>query len=491
MAFSYCLEGEFALKLKSACLILLVLLLSVAASPAHELTIISEENPPFNYFKDGVFTGSSSEVVREIMRRLDLPAQIQVLTWARAYQLALTQPNVVLFSTARTQKRENLFHWVGPLYKVRFGFYARRGSGPYPTCLADAREVSAIATYKNDVREQMLQSLGFTNLDSSKSPTSNLKKLLAGRVDLWLYSNLGVPLIAKQIGINPEAVELVLPFRDSNVYIAISKGTPQIVVDQWQAALDNMKREGVFEKISKQWLPDESILQIRPVANKTNLAGLKLKIYTENSPPNNYLENGRLKGLSVDIVREILGRLNMRDNIQVVPWARGYTLALTQPNVALFSTTRLPQREKLFKWVGPLYSQTWGFYARKDSALNITSLEQAKAIPRIGTYHKDAKEQYLLANGFRNLVSTNKNLSNIRHLMEGNIDLWASSDLNMPYLARQAGYDPDQFKLVLPFKRVRNYIAFSIQSPEALVTMWQQTLDELKHDGTYDRLCNR
>ena len=479
------------MKLKSACVMVFILLLSVTAGPAYELTIISEENPPFNYFKGGVFTGSSTEVVREIMRRLGLPAEIQVLTWARAYQLALTQPNVVLFSTARTREREDLFHWVGPIYNVRFGFYARRGSGPYPTCLADAKKVSAIATYKDDVREQLLKSMGFTNLDSSKSPTSNLKKLLAGRVDLWLYSNLGVPLIAKQIGINPEAVEFVLPFKDTSVYIAISKGTPQAVVDQWQSTLDNMKREGIFAKISKQWLPDESIPTIRPIVNKSKLASLKLKIYTENSPPSNYLKNGRLKGISVDIVREILRRLNMPDNIQIVPWARGYTLALTQPNVALFSATRMPQREKLFKWVGPLYSQTWGFYARKDSDLNLTSLEQAKTVSRIGTYYKDAKEQYLMANGFRNLVSTNKNLSNIRHLMDGTIDMWASSDFNMPYLARQAGVDPDRLKLVLPFKRVKNYIAFSIESPEALVTLWQQTLDELKHDGTYDRLCNR
>ncbi len=479
------------MNLKSAFILVFVLLLSAAVSPAHELTIVSEENPPFNYLQDGVFTGSSTEVVREITRRLDLPADIQVLTWARAYQLALTQPNVVLFSTARTQERENLFHWVGPIYKVHFGFYARRGSGPYPTCLADAKKVSAIATYKDDVREQLLKSLGFTNLDSSKSPASNLKKLLSGRVDLWLHSNLGVSSIAKQIGIDPDEVELVLPFKDNNAYIAISKGTPRSVIDQWQAALDNMKREGVFEKISKQWLPDESIPKVRAVISKSKLAGLKLKIYTENSPPASYMEDGRLKGISVDLVREILRRLNMPDNIQAVPWARGYTLALTQPNVALFSTTRLPQREKLFKWVGPLYSQIWGLYARKDSALNITSLEQAKTVDRIGTYYKDAKEQYLLANGFRNLVSTNKNLSNIRHLMDGTIDLWASSDFNMPYLARQAGVDPDQLKLVLPFKQVQNYIAFSIQSPESLVSLWQQTLDELKYDGTYDRLCNR
>jgi len=477
------------LKPKSAIIMFLIFWLSVTGSLAQELTVISEDNPPFNFIKDGVFTGSSTEVVREIMRRLDLPPEIQVLTWARAYQLALAQPNVVLFSTARTPEREELFHWIGPIYKVRFGFYARRGSGPYLTCLADAKKVAAIATYKDDVREQLLKSLGFTNLDSSKSPASNLKKLLAGRVDLWLYSNLGVQSVARQMGIDPDQVELVLPFKDHYSYIAVSKGTSQVVVDKWQAALDDMKRTGSFERISKQWLPAESIPQIRPVATKSQIAGLKMKIFTEDSPPANYLANGRLNGLSVEIIRQILRRLNLPDNIQVVPWARGYTLALTQPNVALFSTTRLPQREKLFKWVGPLYSQTWGFYARKDSAVKIDSLAQAKTVARIGTYYKDAKEQYLLANGFRNLVSTNKNLSNVRHIMDGSIDLWVSSDFNMPYLAKQAGINPERLRLVLPFKRVQNYIAFSIQSPDALVNRWQQTLDELKQDGTYERLC--
>ena len=479
------------MKPKIAIVLLMIFLLPVPGGLAQEITVISEENPPFNFIKDGVFTGSSTEVVREIMRRLGLPAEIQVLTWARAYQLALAQPNVVLFSTARTKEREDLFHWVGPIYKVRFGFYARRGFGPYLTGLADAKKVGAIATYKDDVREQLLKSQGFTNLDSSKSPASNLKKLLAGRVDLWLYSNLGVPSVARQLGIDPAEVELVLPFKDKYAYIAVSKGTPRVMVEKWQAALDDMKRDGSFGRISKQWLPAESIPKFQPVAAKPQIASLKMQIFTENSPPANYLADGRLKGLSVDIVREILRRLNLPDNIQAVPWARGYTLALTQPNVALFSTTRLPQREKLFKWVGPLYSQTLGFYARKDSTINIGSLAQAKTISRIGTYHKDAKEQYLLANGFRNLVSTNKNLSNIRHIMNGSIDLWVSSDFNMPYLAKQAGINPDRLKLVFPFKRVQNYIAFSIQSPDALVNQWQQTLDALIQDGTYDRLCTK
>jgi polar amino acid transport system substrate-binding protein len=477
--------------LRSKIAIGILLMLLPAMVGAQDLTIVSENSPPFNFVKHDTFTGSSTEIVREMLRRMHRADTIQILTWARGYNLALSRPNVVLFSTARTNQRENLFHWIGPLYRVRFGFYAKKESGLRLTSLADAKKVGAIATYKNDVREQLLKSQGFTNLDSSKSPASNLKKLISGRVDLWLFSNLGVERVANQIGIDPDELELVLPFKDAYSYIAISKGTSQAVVNQWRAVFDELKQEGIFEKITKQWLPAESIPPNQPASPTAKTTSVALKIYTENSPPANYLASGRLQGLSVEIVREILRRHKIPDTIEMVPWARGYMLASSQPNVALFSTTRLEQREKLFKWVGPIYSQTWGFYSRKGSGIKIKSLEGAKRVARIGTYHKDAKEQYLLAQGFRNLVSANRNLSNIRHLMDGSIDLWISSDFNMPFLARQAGIEPDRLELVFAFKKVQNYIAFSVQTPDALVHQWQQTLDAIKRDGTYDRLSSR
>jgi polar amino acid transport system substrate-binding protein len=159
--------------------------------------------------------------------------------------------------------------------------------------------------------------------------------------------------------------------------------------------------------------------------------------------------------------------------------------------VALFSTSRLPQREKLFKWVGPLYFQRWGFYAKRQAHLEIRTIADARTVPRIGTYHDDAKEQYLETIGFRNLVSTNNNIGNVRHLMDGTIDLWVSSDFNMPYIVRYAGHDPLQLKLVLSFKTIGNYIAFSRLTSDHIVARWQETLDEIRRDGTWETFFRR
>lgn len=468
--------------------VFLILSFLVGGVRADELTIITEKYPPCSFEKEGVLTGSSAEIVKEILHRLKQPDKIKVLPWARGYKLLSTQPNTVLFSTARTKARENLFHWVGPLCFSKNGFYAKKGSNIRIRSLEDAKKVRSIATYKEDSREQILKSWGFTNLDSSNSAVSNLKKLLSGRADLWFYDNLGLARVAKEVGADPDDIELVYPVVELDLYIAFSKGTSKKMVKKWQKILNDMKWDGAFEKISRKWLPPDSIPKLLPDVSRTDPGKVELKIYTENSPPGNYLGKGKITGLAVEIVREILRRLKLPDNIQMVPWARGYTLTLNRPSVALFSTTRLPQREKLFKWVGPLYTQMWGFYGKKDSGLKIRTLDDAKKVARIGTYYKDAKEQFLQKKGFANLVSTNNNISNIKRIVEGNLDLWVSSDFNMPYLARQAGVDPDRLELVYTFRKVDNYIAFSVQTPDDLVDVWQQALNEIIKDGTYTKL---
>jgi polar amino acid transport system substrate-binding protein len=463
--------------------------LSLPVAASQQLTIITEESPPLNFTIKGKQTGVTTEVVQEIMRRQGLSDPILVLPWARGYKRLQSEPNVVLYTTARTKEREGLFHWVGPLYAFRSVFYARKGSGLKLATVEDARRVRAIATYKEDFREQLLRSMGFTNLDSSNSPHSDILKLMSGRVDLWFFDNIGAPQVAREAGVDPSAIEEILTFEENHSYIAISQDTPSTMAAQWQATLDEMKADGTFWWITRKWLSPDAIMLGR--SQKDTNGPPPLHIFTEDAAPSSYLEDGRVTGFSVEIVQELLKRIGRQDTITMVPWARGYSLALSEPDVALFSTTRLPEREDRFYWVGPLYIQTWGFYARKGSGIRISSMEEAKQVARIGTYLQDAKMQYLESLGFNNLVPTNRNITNVTHLIRGDIDLWVSSDFNMDHLVSQAGASPEQLERVFSFHEVGNYIAFSRRTSPHVVRLWQLVLDEMKNDGMYEQLCRK
>ena len=75
--------------------------------------------------------------------------------------------------------------------------------------------------------------------------------------------------------------------------------------------------------------------------------GQEFKIYTEEFPPYNYTHKGKVSGISTEIVREILRRLDHSDDIQVALWSNGYRLTQKEDNIILYSTTRTPFREDL------------------------------------------------------------------------------------------------------------------------------------------------
>lgn len=58
----------------------------------------------------------ATELVREILRRLGETASIQVVPWARGYQMVQRTPGTGLFATIRSAQREADFKWVGRSY---------------------------------------------------------------------------------------------------------------------------------------------------------------------------------------------------------------------------------------------------------------------------------------------------------------------------------------------------------------------------------------
>ena len=465
------------------------ILVSIPCSAIDHLSILTEEYPPFNFTQNGKLTGITTQVVQEITRRLGSSDTIEVIPWARGYERLSTEANIVLFSTTRAPERESLSHWVGPIYSMHLGFYARKSDAQHIASLEEAKQMGAIATYRADIGEQTLKSLGFVNLDTSNNPQSCVRKLMSGRVDLWFFDNIGAVKVAREAGFDPNDIEEVFAYTQKSSYIAFSKQTPLAVVQQWQKTLDEMKADGTFWWLAHRWLtPDSFMVPTSPPNTNTPLS---LNLYTEESPPSSYMEKNQLKGLSVEIVQEILKRIGRSDAISMVPWARGYKLAQSGANNALFATTRVSNRESQFLWVGPLYRQRWGFYRWKGSGVEVADLEAAKRVAGIGTYLQDAKMQYLQALGFTNLVPTNQNISNVRHLKEANIALWVSSDFNMPFLARDANVSPDQLELAYAFRTVDNYIAFSKETSPHVIRLWQMVLDEMKSDGSYQEICDR
>lgn len=222
--------------------------------------------------------------------------------------------------------------------------------------------------------------------------------------------------------------------------------------------------------------------------------GTELKIYTEESPPLNFInKNGEVDGFSTDIVKEIQRRIGNTSKIEAVPWARAYHLATKEkvPNIMLYSTTFSEERRNLFYWVGPLFDNSWTFYSLSTNDIKINSLEDAKKVNKIGTYTSDVREQFLKKNGFENIASFRNTQNNILALKTGRTDLWITSTIGFKHIAEKEEIDQNIFKPVYKVKTVGLFIAFSKNTDKKIVEEWQNTYNIIKEDGTLMKICKK
>ncbi|MDR8015011.1 substrate-binding periplasmic protein [Ectopseudomonas guguanensis] len=217
-------------------------------------------------------------------------------------------------------------------------------------------------------------------------------------------------------------------------------------------------------------------------------------LLTENFPPYNMAINGKnfaqedsIDGIAVDIVKEMFKRAGVKYSLTLrFPWDRIYKLALEKPGYGVFVTARLPEREQLFKWVGPIGPDDWVLLARGDSAINLTSLDEAKQY-RIGAYKGDAISEYLSEKGVEHSTSL-RDQENARKLVAGQIDLWATGDPAGRYLAKQEGISG--LRTVLRFDSAELYLALNKEMPDEIVARLQAALDQMRAEGFVDATLN-
>ncbi|AUM67810.1 substrate-binding periplasmic protein [Pseudomonas fluorescens] len=231
------------------------------------------------------------------------------------------------------------------------------------------------------------------------------------------------------------------------------------------------------------------------LAGTARAADTSLVLLTENFPPYNMAKNGKnfaqdenIHGIAVDIVREIFKRADISYSLTLrFPWERIYKLALENPGYGVFVMARLPEREKLFKWVGPIGPDDWIMLAKADSKIALDSLEQARQY-RIGAYKGDAIAETLAKQGLKPIVVL-RDQDNARKLVNGQIDLWATGDPAGRYLARQEGVN--DLKTVLRFNSAELYLALNKDVPDDVVARLQAALDELRKEGAVDAILAR
>ncbi len=237
------------------------------AGSFEDINWITEDYPPYNYKEGEVKKGIAVDLLFEIFKKIGLnkgPDAIQIMPWNRGVQLVSTHADTCLFAATLTAERREKLGWKFalpiPLITV-FGsgnhLIAKKISKIVFTSRQDiAKYDKRIGVVRNDVGEGLLTGSNFPQdyIDYASNPTSLVKKLLRGRVDVISYGCGTAFAKMKESGIDPNDYEVVFTFPPTQMGYAFHKDTDPALLAKFQTALDELTADGTAKTIRAKYI---------------------------------------------------------------------------------------------------------------------------------------------------------------------------------------------------------------------------------------------
>ncbi|QBZ90353.1 ABC transporter substrate-binding protein [Pseudomonas viciae] len=235
------------------CSCLLLALISFK-SHAEAIEVVTEDSL-YAYAREGQLVGPGTRIAEETLKRAELTDfRMGLYPWARAYEKALHEPNVLIFPLDRTPAREELFKWVGEIHQSTTKLYKMRGGEAITINSLEEAKQYDIGVVRNDAKQVYLQQQGFTRLVVSVDNHDNFQKLLNHQIQLLPMPENTARLMSKDAAVDFTSLEEVysLDERPHRVHLAFSLSTSNEVVAKAQRAFEQLKASGEVARIMRE-----------------------------------------------------------------------------------------------------------------------------------------------------------------------------------------------------------------------------------------------
>ena len=233
----------------------LAAMVGLAPAPAGALTLLTEENSPFNFTDKGKLYGSAAEIVLDMATRAGVPVKTEVLSWDAAYVRAQGERDACLFSTARLENRERLFLWVGPIATNLVAVY---GKGDFAPTIKSVKDLAPyrIGTVLRDPTNEFLRENAVNELRPVRADAQNPPRLLLPHdhpehIDLWITGLYAGRELAKAVKVTD--IKLVFIASEQPLFLACNPQMDKKTIQALSDALESMKGDGSFKRITADY----------------------------------------------------------------------------------------------------------------------------------------------------------------------------------------------------------------------------------------------
>lgn len=215
----------------------------------------------------------------------------------------------------------------------------------------------------------------------------------------------------------------------------------------------------------------------------------------DSKPPKSWMENGRAKGILVDILHEIEARSGLAFDLRLMPWKRAY-MSARDARGGIFGLSKNKERQALFDFSELMYVDEMRLVVIKGHEFPYCSMEDLKGktlgVTRGASYgdaFDRAKDRIFTPSEDSGATSR------LRMLLAGRIDAALIGPGEASVRVTIAGdqtlmENRDQFVILdTPFVRDDNYIGFAkCMDRQEVLERINRALREMRSDGAIRRI---
>ncbi len=186
--------------------------------------------------------GPLIDVVHAAMKITGMGYSTQLMPWARAIHLARTEANTCAVGLRKTADNHQQYQWAGPIMRSSVRILARKGAHFHAAKESDMAGKS-IGVLRGSAYAAQLERAG-AKVEQADSLSSNINKLIAGRIDLMATSS------SSALGAAHEQAAIVELFRMDigDAFVACHRALDSRIVTQLNDAISNARTQGALRE---------------------------------------------------------------------------------------------------------------------------------------------------------------------------------------------------------------------------------------------------
>jgi len=225
-----------------------------------DVLVVTEVMPPFQIIneEDGRLEGLGVDIVEYLLEEAAIESPTHVLPWARAFKLASTTPNTIIFTLASTKERQKDFIWIGDIDRQRIFYWGLRANFPLQKRSHFSAKDYYIGVSRHSNIENYFVQQSFKRLYPLVNEDHGLQMLFNKRIDLFVESEISLRYRSQKLDLNfNELVRLdEVSALNQNLGIAVNRDSSKALVNSLQKAYKQLENKGIIEQLRRKWLDD-------------------------------------------------------------------------------------------------------------------------------------------------------------------------------------------------------------------------------------------